>query len=606
MLRRLLLALSSASALAVAGGPALASVATQASPDETGARQESEVGAQLKALYEADWAARMGDRGREPDGKGGWAQASRLADVDLASQERRIERAATALAALDALPLDRMSAEDRINAAVFRTMLESSLIDGEAREWEAPFNSDSNFWTYLDRAGGLMTADDYRAYLGRMRDVPRFFDAQFANMRAGLARGFTPPQVTIQGRDSSISAFITEDAEGNPFYRPFLRMPATIPAEEQAQLRAEAREVVSNAVVPAYRRLLSFYTDDYLPGARTSLAAADMPGGAAYYAGQIRKYTTLDLTADQIHQIGLSEVARIEGEMLVVMGEAQFDGTVAEFAEFLRTDPQFYAKTPDELLMFSAWVAKRTDAKLGEVLGRLPRRRFAIIPVPDALAPFYTAGRGGLESCQMNTYDLPSRPLYNIPALTLHECAPGHSLQAALAEEREGVPDFRRQTYFSGYGEGWGLYTEWLGVEMGIYRTPYEHFGRLSYEMWRAARLVIDTGLHQEGWSREQAQTYLADHTALSRREVETEVDRYISWPGQALSYKLGELTIRRLRQEAEAALGPRFDLRRFHDAILDLGSVPLPTLEARMAALIVDEGRDASGDAVQNGASGG
>lgn len=587
-IRRLFLTLSSVSAiaLAAAGGAALA--ASPSSP----APEAADVAVDLKALYEADWAFLKGEGGSDPDGEGGWRDASRLPRVDAASQQVRIEHANKILAALDALPLARLSDEDKINAAVLRTNLERVLIDGRARAWDAPFNSDSNFWTYLDRSRGLLTAADYRAYLGRMRDVPRFFDEQTVNMRAGLDRGFTPPRVTVEGRESSISAFITEDAESNAFYRAFVQMPSTIPAEEQARLRAEARDVVLNGVVPAYRRLLAFYTQDYLPRARVSLAASDLPNGEAFYADQIRKYTTLDLTADQIHEIGLSEVARIEGEMQGVMRETGFKGTLSEFVNFLRTDPQFYARTPDELLMVSAWTAKRVDGKLGEVLGRLPRRRFAIIPVPDALAPFYTAGRGGLEACQMNTYDLPSRPLYNIPALTLHECAPGHSLQAALAEEREGVPDFRRHTYFSGYGEGWGLYTEWLGLEMGIYRTPYENFGRLSYEMWRAARLVIDTGIHQKGWSREQAQTYLADHTALSRREVETEVDRYISWPGQALSYKLGELTIRRLRREAETALGPRFDLRRFHDAILDLGSVPLPTLEDRIAAFIAEEGR--------------
>jgi uncharacterized protein (DUF885 family) len=349
--------------------------------------------------------------------------------------------------------------------------------------------------------------------------------------------------------------------------------------------------VIGEAVTPAYARLLAFYRNEYLPGARTTVSAGALPDGDAYYEAQIKKYTTLDLTADEVHQIGLTEVARIQAEMIATMRESGFQGSFDEFQHFLRTDPQFYAKTPDELLSFSAWVAKRVDGKIGATIGLLPRRRFTIIPVPDALAPFYTAGRGGLESCQMNTYDLPSRPLYNIPALTLHECAPGHSLQAALAEERDAGPAFRRFAYFSGFGEGWGLYTEWLGVEMGIYRTPYENFGRLSYEMWRAARLVIDTGLHTKGWSREQAVAYLADHTALSRHEVETEVDRYISWPGQALSYKLGELTIRRLRREAEAALGPQFDQRKFHDVILALGSVPLPVLEQRIARFIADGG---------------
>jgi uncharacterized protein (DUF885 family) len=272
------------------------------------------------------------------------------------------------------------------------------------------------------------------------------------------------------------------------------------------------------------------------------------------------------------------------------MRSSGFKGTMPEFLHFLKSDPQFYAKTPDELLGVSSYVAKRVDGVIGKHFGQLPKKRFGIIPVPDALAPFYTSGRGGLENCMMNTYDLPVRPLYNIPVLTLHECEPGHSFQLALASEQKSLPSFRRNLYFSGMGEGWGLYSEWLGNELGIYRTPYEKFGQLSYDMWRAARLVIDTGIHQYGWSRQQAIDYLASHTALTQHEVETEVDRYISWPGQALAYKLGELTILRLRTEAETTLGPRFDERRFHDAILALGSVPLNVLEDQMHAFIREE----------------
>jgi uncharacterized protein (DUF885 family) len=280
-------------------------------------------------------------------------------------------------------------------------------------------------------------------------------------------------------------------------------------------------------------------------------------------------------------------VARIDAEMHKTMADSGFKGSMAEFLTFLKTDPQFYAKTPDELMGVSAYVAKRVDGVIGEHFGTLPRRRFGIIPVPDALAPFYTSGRGGLENCMMNTYDLAHRPLYNIPALTLHECEPGHSFQAAVSIEQKALPAFRRTLYSSGMGEGWGLYSEWLGNELGIYRTPYEHFGQESYEMWRAARLVIDTGIHRYGWSRQQAIDYLASHTALPQHEVETEVDRYISWPGQALAYKLGLMTILRLRHEAETTLGPKFDERRFHDTILALGSVPLGVLEDRIHAFI-------------------
>lgn len=542
---------------------------------------------QLRALYESDWTWSMREYAQIDDGEGGVTHGDHLPSVTPAAQARRTRYWQETLDALNAIPIAQLSEGERVNAAVLRTNLEIAISDARFREWEMPFNSDSSFWSYLSERQQLRDAAAYRRYIARMRDTPRYFREQIANMRAGVARGFSVPRVTLEGRDQSIASFTEANIERNPFYAAFVTMPATIPAAEQEALRRDARGAIQSAVIPAYQNLLRFYRNDYLPRARTTIGASEMPDGAEYYAAQIREYTTLDMSAKEVHQLGLCEVARIEAEMQTVMREAGFVGTMAEFIAFLRTDPQFYARTPDELMMTSAWVAKRTDERIGDVIGLLPRRRFGIVPVPDAIAPFYTAGRGGLRSCMMNTYNLPSRPLYNIPALTLHECAPGHSMQAALAEERDAMPMFRRYTYFSGYGEGWGLYSEYLGIELGIYRTPYENFGRLSYEMWRAARLVIDTGIHQYGWSRAQAIEYLASHTALSQHEVETEVDRYISWPGQALAYKLGELTIRRLRAEAEAALGERFDPRPFHDEILALGSVPLSALEEHMRGFI-------------------
>ncbi|MGK2287204.1 DUF885 domain-containing protein [Pedomonas sp. V897] len=545
---------------------------------------------QLRALYEADWAERMQESGMIPDGNGDFVASDRLPRVDPATYERRAARARDMLAKLDRIPLDQLSNEDQVNAAVYRTILEHTLIEARFREWEMPFNSDSSFWIYLSARAPFRTAEDYRHYIGRMRDIPRYFDEQIANMRAGLKRGFSVPRVTLNGRDQTIANYAVSDVEANPFYAAFKDMPATIPAEEQAQLRAAAQAAIRDAVVPAYTRLLTFFRNEYLPKTRTTLAATAMPDGKAYYAAQIRKFTTLDLTPEEAHALGLKEVARIKAEMHQVMRDSGFTGTLEEFLHFLRTDPQFYAKTPEQLLHYSAWVAKRADATLADTIGTLPRKPFTIVPVPDALAAFYTSGRGGLGACMMNTHNLPSRPLFHIPALTLHECAPGHSFQAALAKEQPERPAFRRTTYFSGYGEGWGLYTEWLGKEMGIYRTPYEHFGRLSYEMWRAARLVLDTGIHYYGWSREKAIDYLTNHTALSAHEVETEIDRYISYPGQALAFKPGELTIHRLRAEAEQQLGRNFDKRRFHDAFLALGSVPLPVLEQQMRRFIESE----------------
>ena len=395
----------------------------------------------------------------------------------------------------------------------------------------------------------------------------------------------------LDGREVSIANVAgLKDPTTSAYYAPFKQLPANIPAAEQQRLRTEAAAAIQNSVVPAFAGLLTFFRDEYVPQARTTLAAEAMPNGAAFYRQQIREYTTLDLTPDEIHQIGLDDVARIQAQMDEIIREVGFKGDFAAFLHFLRTDPQFYATTPQALLDRAAWISKRVDGEVGKYIGTLPRGRFTIIPVPDDIAPFWTAGRGGVGTYWLNTYNLPSRPLYNLPALTLHESSPGHSLQGALAEEQGAQPDFRRKNYISAYGEGWALYTEKLGKEMGIYETPYEDFGRLTYEMWRAARLVIDTGLHHKGWSREQALAYLRDRTALSEHEVTTEVDRYISWPGQALSYKLGEIAIVKLRAEAERELGDRFDIKTFHDAILRQGSVPLPVLEEQVRMFIAEQ----------------
>jgi len=562
--------------------------ASAAAPAKPAARISAD--ARLKALYDGYAAWDSKETGSFENARGEIESAAYLPRVDEASQLRRAAHLQELLTQLNAIPASQLSADEKVNAEIFRTVLENAISDAHFRTWEMPFNSDSSFWTYLDASQPFDDTAGYRRYIARLREIPRYFSEQTMNMRAGLERGFSVPRTTLNGRDKSIATFIVDDPEKSSFYKPFKNLPSSISSAEQAALRAEARAAISQSVMPAYRKLLGFIQNDYLPRARTTISAHDLPDGDAFYRAQVREYTTTDMTPEQIHQLGLSEVARIDAEMQKVMRESGFKGSMPEFLKFLKSDPQFYAKTPDELLGVSAYVTKRVDGVIGQHFGLLPRKRFGLIPVPDALAPFYTSGRGGLENCQMNTYDLPVRPLYNIPVLTLHECEPGHSFQMAIASEQKALPAFRRNLYFSGMGEGWGLYSEWLGNELGIYRTPYEKFGQLSYEMWRAARLVIDTGIHQQGWSRQQAIDYLAGHTALTQHEVETEVDRYISWPGQALAYKLGELTIRRLRTEAETKLGPKFDERRFHDAILTLGSVPLNVMEDRMHAFIREE----------------
>jgi uncharacterized protein (DUF885 family) len=551
-------------------------LSAQSQPDPSSAD------ARLRALYTEEWNWRQQELGRG-------AASDRFPRVDAASQQARLAYWTRTLATLDTIPFDQLSPEEQINAQIFSTSLRALASDVQYRAYEAPFNSDTFFWTDFTPRQGFATAAAYRSYLARLRDVPRYFDEQVANMRAGLARGYTMPRVSVLGRDRTIEPYVKGDAS-NPLYAPFTELPAGMTRADQDALRAEAATVIRDIVAPAYTRLLTMIRNEYLVKARTTLAARAMPDGEAFYQAQIEKHTTLTLTPQQIHDIGLKEVARIEAEMRATKDKANFKGTMAEFFTFLRTDPQFYAKTPRELLSYSAYVSKKADDTLAETIGVLPRRRHGIRPVPDAIAPIYTGARGGLEACLVNTYNLPARPLYTIASLTLHECTPGHSFQAALALEGPERPAFRRGTSFSGYGEGWGLYTEWLGTVMAIYETPYKDMGRLTYEMWRACRLVIDTGIHQFGWTREQAMSYLRDRAALAEHEITTEIDRYIAWPGQALAYKLGELQIRRHRREAEEKLGARFDQRRFHDAILAIGSVPLPVLEQRMARFIADE----------------
>jgi uncharacterized protein (DUF885 family) len=423
--------------------------------------------------------------------------------------------------------------------------------------------------------------------------MPRYFDQQIANMKAGEARGFTAPKATLEGRDGSIAAIAqAKTAEDTGYWGPFKEMPNTIPAARQEQLRAQAREVIMAKVAPAYAKLLDYWKTDYFPHANPVLAAEKLPDGEAYYRSKIREFTTLDMTPDQIHAYGLQQVAAIHAEMLAVMKQTGFKGDFPAFLQYLRTDPQFYARTPQALLDRAAWAAKMFDGKASTWFGHLPRGRFAIVPVPPEIAPTYTSGRGGPGVYLVNTYDLPSRPLYQLTALTLHESAPGHAFQIPLAQENKDQPRYRSEGYISAYGEGWALYCERLGAEMGMYQTPYETFGMLSFQMWRAARLVVDTGVHHLGWTREQAQQYLHDNTALADHDIETEVDRYISWPGQALSYYLGEKTIRDDRARAERALGPKFNIRAFHDAILQLGSVPMSVVDARTDQFIAEGGK--------------
>lgn len=565
--------------------------------------QDSEL---FQALLKREWDFRINEFPSLARDNNIAGYEEKIAHVSEKDQLRRYRYWKQVRLELSDISCERLEHGECINYRMFERQMKQFLADYETRAYLIPFTSDWSFymsWNRWSEETDFNTLDDYRHYLARLKEIPTVMDEYIALMREGLKTGMTQPRVILDGREVPIQKQLVENPERSVFYQPFLSIATDVPEQERKKLLAEANEVVMQGVIPAYQRLLDFMVDEYFAGARTTLGAHDLPGGERLYTEQIYRYATVDMSAEEIHQLGLSEVARIRAEMEAIIEELEFEGSFADFIEFLRTDAQFYAKTPHELLAEASYFAKKVDGRLPQLFGHLPRQPYGVAPVPDNLAPFFTGGRyvgapltarrGGYY--WVNTYALESRTLYTLPALTLHEAAPGHHLQIALAQEQDEQPDFRRNDYISAYGEGWALYAEKLGVEMGIYETPYQHFGRLTYEMWRACRLVIDTGIHAKGWSRKQAQDYLAGNTALSLHEVTTEIDRYISWPAQALSYKLGEYTIWQLRRQAEQRLGADFDIRAFHDYILALGSVPLDILKDGVGSWI--NTRAASGD---------
>jgi len=525
----------------------------------------------------------------------------RLPSVTPAEQDRRLVADEEFLRRLHAVDRAALSARDRVSYDLFDFMVTQRIALARHREWRAPLNSDSGFHAdvlLMHEVTRLESTSDYERYVARLNDLPRYFDENIANMRIGVQEGFTLPAEMLDGVAKIVAAEQFATPEDCPLFSPFASFPASIPDADRARLAAAGRSAIEQSVIPAYARFQQFFEQEYRPRARRSIAASELPGGPAYYRDLVRYFTTLpDATPERIHEVGLAEVARIRAEMESIVREVGFEGSFAEFLAFLRSDPQFYATTPEQLLREAAWIAKEIDGRLPAFFGTLPRTPFTVKPVPAQLAPNYTGGRynpgvtGGAGEYWVNTYALDKRPLYVLPALTLHEAAPGHHLQGALARELADVPRFRLNFYPHAFGEGWGLYSEKLGEELGVYQTPYQRFGRLTYEMWRACRLVVDTGMHSQGWTRAQAVEYLTANTALSTHEIRTEVDRYIAWPGQALAYKVGELKILELRSRAEAALGPRFDIRAFHDAVLENGGVTLPALEKRIDALIAEAG---------------
>ena len=520
-----------------------------------------------------------------------------LGDYSESKFERRAFFCDSLLNQLNRLAPDTLEEEDRISYALLKFVLNEAVTSYAFKTHWNPILSDAGFHSSLTyQVRPLSSKSTALNYLNKLKAIPLYLKQQTDLIRKGLKVGMGQPLVIFKGYESTYEQHITTTAEENFYYSPFLNLPNPLTQEEKDSLQKAARTVISEQLIPSFESVKTFFEKEYYPTTRKSIGVSETPNGKAYYQSRIKFYTTLDLSPEEIHQKGLEEVSRIKKQMEAIVKEVEFKGSLKEFITFLRTDPQFYAKTPEQLLAYARNIAKKLDEQLPRFFKTLPRKPYGVAAVPEAIAPKYTSGRyvgTSPESTEpgyywVNTYNLPSRPLYAMPSLTAHEAVPGHHLQGALNQELpESIPQFRRALYLSAYGEGWGLYTEFLANEMNIYTTPYEHFGKLTYEMWRACRLVVDTGMHVFGWSRQQAVNFMAENTALSLHEINTEIDRYISWPGQALAYKIGELKIRELRSLAEQELGSQFDIREFHERILEKGTVTLPLLEERILNFI-------------------
>lgn len=488
---------------------------------------------------------------------------------------------------LDAIDVSKLSSSDRINHDMLKLILDDQIFQLEFESHLFPLNAEGGFlaeMVYSIRGVQVNSETAYAKYVQRIKALPDYFAQRTAQMKEGQSKGKSSPKLIVQNCIDLIEHLLQTPAKETFFLYPVQDDPAQSESLEK---------LVETVVFPAYEQLQTFLSNQYLPQAPEQVGIAGITDGKAYYEQRVRYFTTYEISPQAIFETGQQEVKRIRAEMDAIISELNFQGSYADFLDFLRTDPQFYAPSGQALLHHAAWITKEMEGQLPKYFGKLPRMPLTVKPVPDAIATNYTSGRyspGSYHSHKageywVNTYKLKSRPLYVLPALSLHEGVPGHHLQIMLAAEIEDVPNFRKSTYISAYGEGWGLYSEYLGQEAGLYHTPYERFGRLTYEMWRACRLVVDPGMHYMGWTREQAMEFMASNTALSLHEVKTEIDRYIGWPGQAVSYKMGELKIRALRKKAELTLEHSFDIRAFHDKILEHGSVPLQTLER-----IIDE----------------
>ena len=577
-------------ALVLAAASLLAGLASAAAP-------ASDAAARLNAFFAAEWERGLREHPEGASFQGDLRFNDRWSDNSLKAIAESEAEDRAALKTLQGFDRAALSPADQLNYDTYLWELQQAIARQKFREYLQPVSHQGGVQTLDGVQEGLnfAGAKDYRDWLARMRAVPTVVDQTMALMREGVKAGNLPPRVLMDRVPGQIASQVVADPEQSPFYRPFKTMPATIPAAERDALRAEARQVVAERIVPAYRRFQTYFNEQYLPKTRADIAASALPDGKAYYDFLAGYYTTTSLTADEIHAIGLKEVARIRGEMEKIKAEVGFQGTMAEFFTFLRTDPRFFEKTPEALLQRYRATAKRIDPELVKVFRTIPRQPYGVRPIPDNIAPDTTTAyyqQGAADGSRagfyyVNLYKPEVRPTWEMIPLTLHEAVPGHHFQFARGLELPDAPMFRRTAYFVAYGEGWGLYAEQLGYEMGLYQDPYDRMGQLAYEMWRAVRLVVDTGMHAKGWSRDRAIAYFKDNSPKTDQDIVNEIDRYIGTPGQALAYKIGQLKISELRAKAARELGPKFDLRDYNDAVLETGSVPLETLEKHIDAWI-------------------
>lgn len=555
----------------------------------------------LQTFFEEEWEYGLKENPIKATLFGDLRYNDRLGDSSIAAIERRQRHGVEALRQLESIDRSKLADSGKLNYDLYLENL-TLRIEGHRFPW---------YLTPIDQMGGVQqgppnvvrslpfrNAKHYEDYLSRLSQLPAVVDQTIERMQEGLKQKITPPKITLRAVAEQIQAQIVSKVEESPFYRPFKNIPETVPLSEQERLRAAGKEAIEQSILPAYQKLHDFWVSEYFPNTRETIGLSSLPNGEQWYAFGVKVSTTTNLLPKEIHEIGLREVKRIRAEMDKIIKGSGFEGTREEFFEFLRGDPQFYYSKPEHLLAGYRDICKRADAELPKLFGKLPRLPYGVREVPEYSAPSQTtayyhggslkAGRPGWFYA--NTYKLETRPKWEMEALAIHEAVPGHHLQIALAQEMEDVPKFRKHGHYTAFVEGWGLYSESLGEEMGFYNDPYSKFGQLTYEMWRAIRLVVDTGMHAFGWDRQKAIDYFKANAGKQEHDITVEVDRYIVWPGQALAYKIGELKIKELRKFATKELGDRFDIRGFHDTVLGSGAVPLSILEQNVKNYVAAE----------------